>query len=144
MVRITLILLLLTGCATTPEPVSYADIAAKYAEQKQVYEPVNYQPRPVNPQMCGDMICFSEADFMQVGEDIERMQSVIQHLNQTVFLLTESRNALMDSVGHCEYSNQSLRAAISNMETAQTRSDIGAQVKQILLAGTCGLLLWGK
>lgn len=132
---IILVLSITYGCATTQEPISYADIAKKYESMQQSYPPRIQREIEAD---CENEVC-------EIPEaTLQALTRIITNLQDEIERRIDVSNQLLSAQGHCEYSNLSLRQSIGHLESAQSRTEITGQIKQLLFAGTCGILLWGK
>jgi len=128
--------LLLTGCATAPETISYADHAAKYEALKTApMKRVSFE---------FDAVCY-DSGICEVKESrLQDAVDTITALNDTVDSLVTASNTRLDAISHCEYAGIQKDQAIRYMEQSTSRAEIAGTVKQVITALTCGALLWAK
>ena len=123
----------LFGCATRPDKITFASIAAANEALKQSY------PKRVILSLeadCAEGLCTLPESNIQAAMDI------ITRLNDENERRIDSYNNLVGGITHCEYSSAKKDEAISYMESAADRQTITHTVKQVLTAGLCiGLLL---
>jgi hypothetical protein len=128
--------LLLTGCATAPETISYADHAAKYEAMKTT---------PMKRVIFDfDAVCYDTGICEVKEERLQDAADTITALNDTVDSLVSANNSRLSAISHCEYAGIQKDEAIRYMEQSASRAEITGTVKQIVTALTCGALFWTK
>jgi uncharacterized lipoprotein YajG len=129
-------ILVLAGCATAPESISYADHSAKYEALKTA---------PMKRVIFEfDAVCY-DSGICEVKESrLQDAADTITALNDAVDSLVTASNTRLDAISHCEYAGIQKDQAIRYMEQSASRAELTGTVKQVITALTCGALIWMK
>ena len=135
-IRILLVagILILFGCAGQPERTTFADIAAKNESLK-----VSYPKRVI---LALDADCDEQDICTLPAQNIQAAVDIVTSMNDENEKRIDAYNALLQGLNHCEYANAKLSESVGYLESGIQRSEITSQVKQIVTALTCGVILW--
>ena len=141
-------LVLLSGCATTPTEISFADIQAKNESLKRaVPERITYEMKDLTSvRACGEDYCISQVDLEQVLHDSEVLPEIINNLQDSNEAMTSAFNNMIVAHTHLEYSGKVKDQAINQLETSLFRERTASAVQKWLerAAFLAGVLIFGK
>lgn len=128
--------LLVSGCATRPDKITFASIAEQNNSLKAQY------PKRVIVSLDADC---DESDMCTLpAANIQRTMDIITALNTEIERRIDVSNGYLDAVSHCEYANAKLDAAIAYSESRADKIELTGTIKQVLTGALCAGLLIAK
>jgi hypothetical protein len=126
---------LLVSCASVPPSPSFSDVSAGNESKKIEYTRI---------QVDFDADC-DDAGICQISEDtLNRLMTVITRMNDSAEIRAEAYNLSIDSLSHCQYGYSMLDRSLGLSEKSLVKTEITAQIKQMVTFLGCGALLFVK
>lgn len=131
-----ILILLAAGCATPPDKITFASIAAQNDTLKS-----NYPQRVV---LALDADC-DDAGMCTLPEaNIQTALDIITTLNTEIERRIDVSNGYVGALTHCEYANAKLDEAISYSDQKADKMELTHLIKQVATGALCAGLLIAK